>query len=570
MSKSPRFDPTLALILLAAACVRLWGLSFGLPQSHCRPDESLVVQPALEYFSGDLNPHFFRYPSLCSYLVSAGIGVYYAIGRLVGHFGSLEDLRLEYLCDPSRFYLIARGLSASFGVATVWIVYRSGRRWFGREVGLSAAAFLALCHLHARDSHFGVTDVAQTFFIALAFERIQAWWDSGALRCATLAGVATGLAASSKYIGGLMVIPFLLAMLLRPHPEPGRGRFALRAALAFALAAAIAFAATSPYALIDFQTFRAQLAAEGEHLAAGQGLDLGSGWKRHLAFSLCYGLGSPLLLASLVGVVVLLWRDTRRAAVLMAFPLLYYALAGSGSTVFVRYAIPWTPFLALCAASLIVSTVRRVGSAWSPVRVDATIAIVTLLVLVPSALSVVRTDLALGRADSRELASRWIEEHVARGVAICQTSNYGRVQLPATPRVREKTLALYSTRDDSVAAHVARMRVNPTRSRDGEGYIASRFLESDASFICEGIGPCDAPPYVLVSTSPLSMYDRVPDALARLLAAEYKRIWSIETGSARVGEEHYDAIDAFYLPFAMTSDVERPGPDLALYERMKR
>jgi len=554
----------IGLILCLAAGVRLWGLDFGLPQTHCRPDETLVVHPAVQYFSGDFNPHFFRYPSLASYLVFAGAAAYFALGRLTGRFGSLEDLRLEYTVDPSAFHLIARGTSACFGIATVWIVFRIARRWYGRDVALCAAALLAVCHLHVRDSHFGVTDVMQTFFIALAFERTQAWWESGARAAAIGAGVATGLAASSKYVGGLMLLSFALAVVLRMRAQAPRQGFAWSSLLACGIAAALAFVAGTPYSVLDFASFWGQLSAEMEHLQDGQGLDLGSGWVRHSSFSLWHGLGPPVFLASLAGLALLALRDKRRGALLLAFPLAYFALAGSGSAVFVRYAIPWTPFLAIGAAALLVELVQRCV----PPAARAAVAVcATLALAAPSIASVVRSDLALSRTDSRELAARWIEQNVEPGSAIAQISNYGRVQLPATRRLRERSQALALAPATSDAARLVRMRQQPSRTREGEGYVACRWRARDGRFVEEDAGPCEPPRYILLGYSPLSMYDRVPSEVATLVAEQYAPIWSVETGAAGLPESRYDAIDAFFLPFAIPGGIQRLGPDLVLYER---
>src|SRR5216683_334065 len=49
--------------LALAALVRVWGLRFGLPHTECRPDESVIVGLAGQFWSGDLNPRFFRYPT---------------------------------------------------------------------------------------------------------------------------------------------------------------------------------------------------------------------------------------------------------------------------------------------------------------------------------------------------------------------------------------------------------------------------------------------------------------------------------------------------------------------------
>src|SRR5216683_1520196 len=75
--------------LALAALVRVWGLRFGLPHTECRPDESVIV-------------------------------------------------------DAPHFHLVARGLTALLGTATVLAVYRLARAAMGHDTGLVAAFFLSL------------------------------------------------------------------------------------------------------------------------------------------------------------------------------------------------------------------------------------------------------------------------------------------------------------------------------------------------------------------------------------------------------------------------------------------
>ena len=77
------------------------------------------------------------------------------------------------------------------GVLTVWGVYAIARRAFDSTVAIVAASFLALCFLHVRDSHFGVTDVAMTALVVLAVFSILRWRQTGGLPRAALAGVLT-------------------------------------------------------------------------------------------------------------------------------------------------------------------------------------------------------------------------------------------------------------------------------------------------------------------------------------------------------------------------------------------
>ena len=75
MSDQRRNKIILAAILLFAAFLRFWGLRWGLPYEY-QSEEYKIVKYALKMGSGDLNPHFFEYPSLYLYFMLFVYGLY--------------------------------------------------------------------------------------------------------------------------------------------------------------------------------------------------------------------------------------------------------------------------------------------------------------------------------------------------------------------------------------------------------------------------------------------------------------------------------------------------------------
>ena len=69
----------LAGALIVGTGLRFYGLDFGLPHTQARPDEGVLLHRALSVASGDLNPHFFNYPSLHIYVTAIACGVYYLL-----------------------------------------------------------------------------------------------------------------------------------------------------------------------------------------------------------------------------------------------------------------------------------------------------------------------------------------------------------------------------------------------------------------------------------------------------------------------------------------------------------
>jgi Dolichyl-phosphate-mannose-protein mannosyltransferase len=205
----------LPIVLLMGAIVRLWGINFGLPHTECRPDETALVSRSLQFFSGDFNPHFFTYPTLYMYVLFGVYLVYYLFGQALGVYGSPDDLMGEFVHDPSHLYLLDRLLSAGFGVLTIAMVYLLVQRFYDRWAAAIASLFLSVAPLHVRDSHFGVTDVTQTFLIVTAVFCILCFVERGGIKNYLWAGLFSGLALSTKYTSLPLIGVFLVAHSLR-------------------------------------------------------------------------------------------------------------------------------------------------------------------------------------------------------------------------------------------------------------------------------------------------------------------------------------------------------------------
>ena len=96
----------LALVAICALALglRLLGISYGLPAIY-NPDETPILNRALTFAKGDLNPHNFVYPTLYFYLVFAWEGLFFVTARAVGLYDSLAAFQREFFIDPSRHFL---------------------------------------------------------------------------------------------------------------------------------------------------------------------------------------------------------------------------------------------------------------------------------------------------------------------------------------------------------------------------------------------------------------------------------------------------------------------------------
>jgi len=515
-------------VLLIAAAVRVWGLGFGLPYAGSRVDETAVAGPAVQFLSGSLRPPNFMYPTGLLYAVAILYVAWFAINRPFGTYTSLAAFAESRRQSLAPFFYVSRGLSAAMGTLTVWWVFAICRRVFDETVAIVAALFMALAFLHVRDSHFGTLDVSMTALVVLSVRMILRWQDAPGWRRAAAAGLVAGLATSTKYNAFAVWVPWVVALAMRAIADRQSAKVALRrsaAALAsFSAAFAAGFFGATPYALVAWSQLVADLKAQGATLAQGHGLALSRGWWHHSVVTLPAALGWPLYLAGVAGGAGLLLTRWRASAVVLAFPLAYFLVAGSGYRVFARDMLPILPFLCMTAAWLTSAAVRAILPPRRHTARAWTTAAVALAFVAPSARNVVLLDRVLTRADNRVIVARELAALIPSGSLVYQSGeSYGRIPFGLSdPPLRVETC---------------------------------EFDETSATFTCGG----RFPDWIILQRSPLVLYSRVPAAVERIVRERYERVREFKVADERPSRR-YDQQDALFLPLTGLEGVERMGP----------
>jgi hypothetical protein len=550
----------LVLLLLVGALARVWNLGYGLPHVY-HPDEGHVVNRAVRFHGGDLDPRFFNWPSLYMYLLSGLYGLVFGIFQEGGVIEAFTE-------NPTLVYLIGRLVTAVLGTATIAVVYVLGAEIYGVTVGVVASLFLAVDLLHIRDSHYITTDVPLTFLVAVAVLFVVRYWRSGRARHAVLAGLFTGLGASMKYPGGLTVLPLLLAHVWRPGTGPASWRGVARPALLGAGAAAVlGFLAGTPYAVLTPVAFLRGVLSELREVHSvqfGNEADL-PGYLFHLLHSLPEGMGVATFVLALAGVVLALASRTRAALILLAFPLPYFVVIGAWSSRFERYVLPLLPFLAVLAAHALVTAAVglrarvRLPAVWRP---GFGVALAVCLVVAPELARVVRFHVLLSRPDTRVLAGEWIEREIPWGARIAMEPYSPAVRLsPAMIRAERAGLT------DSVGHTVVRNRfdrflASPEGQRE-RGYWLSRLNTYDLKRLLER----DVE-YVVLSGFTYQRYRRAcgryPEACRFYEDLERRGtlVYSVDAG---VGREDLWVGD-IYSPLTRLAQRTRPGPSIKIYQ----
>ena len=205
-----------AIVVLACG-IRLYGMNWGLPEGY---EEATPLRQAWEMWGWgldrgvDLNPHFFKYPSLTIYLQGIAQGGLYLGMKLSGAVRSAVDFNVSYVLDKTPFFVLGRALNVIFGTATVALLLVFGRRAGGYAAGIAAAFWLAVNTAHVSRSQMIEVDVPLAFFTLLTLWLLMRAMEHPSVLNFAYAGMSMGLAASTKYTGALLGLALLAAVVL--------------------------------------------------------------------------------------------------------------------------------------------------------------------------------------------------------------------------------------------------------------------------------------------------------------------------------------------------------------------
>ena len=343
----------------------------------------------------------------------AEYGGLFAVGRLLGWYASAADFGDQLMVNPTLLYLLGRGTTAVLGTLTVFITYLLGKTAYNRTVGLLSAAFLAVCFLHVRDSHFAVNDIPLTFFTTIVLWASLKIAEIGKLKWYFVAGMALGLGFATKYSAALAGLPIIVAHLFSPGFRFAKGALYWRRLGVAMLAAGGAAVVGSPYFVLApgkvIQDAYEALYLSGQHGFEGWQIDPAGGFLFYLK-TLSWGLGLGLLLTSVVSLCVAVLRRLPQDIVLASFVLVGYIFWGRQEMYFARFIIPLIPPLLVLAALLVEKFANSFVPA--PGKTGLITGGIALLLMLHPLVSSVRLGYLWTQTDTRTLAREWIEQHL--------------------------------------------------------------------------------------------------------------------------------------------------------------
>ena len=306
----------------------------------------------------DFDPKYYFYGSLYIYLVSFFLG----IGALLNILTITSNIQFYFLhpFEMAKIYLVGRSLSALLATMSVYLIYLIGKRMRGEGHGLLSAIIMAITPVFVINAHFLVPDVTMVFFVTLSFSFLVRTLESDRMKYYILFGIASGLAGSSKYPGGLIIFVLPLSFLIRDYSKQSlkkiRERSTINKLLLAFLSALLTFVILNPYMFFYSEK-------------TGQVVNIYIQVYGHIAQDLLstlfnfanltrWGLSWPLLIISVLGLILFICqgkKSEKLAVIWIALYSLFFALAKQQM---VRYILPIVPFLALASAFSILPIYR--------------------------------------------------------------------------------------------------------------------------------------------------------------------------------------------------------------------
>lgn len=412
-----------ALVVLAAV-LRFPGAEGGLP--YCwHPDEPKLINKGIQMLqSGDLNPHWFHYPSLPIYIqaVGAALGYLDRVGN--ADFIPLADIptgaadNLVHTIGDAHMWARGRKITGLMGALAAGFTMLTGRKLFGPMVGLAAGLMVAFSPNHLVHSALITVDVPTSLGVSVLM-LASAWvYTRGSPKDYLLASICLGVAIGFKYNAAVGALTPLAAWLLSERRQERLGLGLLLVPLGL-----VVFVLTMPFALVEPSVALTDMAKEVNHyMVKGHGAASIEPGPTHL-LAMLRSLATdylPVWMLGLFGLPLAL-KDGKWKALLIvaAFPLAYIAYM-SGSTVFFkRNIVVLVPGFALLSAvgirALVEELIRRTG------RTQLGMGLGVALVALPTLFGVAHVvNNQQNITDSRTEMTTWLHapEHVGWVIAV--------------------------------------------------------------------------------------------------------------------------------------------------------
>lgn len=328
-----------ALLLLCVAVTRGRAILGRLPYGQ-HVDEIHLTSHAHEMLlRRDLNPRFFRYPSLPIYLTLGSM----RLGEAFSPEVPPNRWKLSHKGDPfspGRIIAVPRFVFSASSILTLALVGWIAGRLTGSALGLLVAPVLLATSRTFQTSAVAYlnVDVVATFFVMAALGALL--WSRGRERAGPLAflpAVLTGMAVASKYSVVLVAVPCLSTIAL------SRTERKVQKALIFVATTVLVFVLCVPYSLLSPRAFVTDVLFEVKHYQTGHAQFEGPPGLPQIAYyatELWKDYGPVTTVFAALGATTGVFRMPKAVLTLLSFPVLMLLHMATNRVHFLRTVLP--------------------------------------------------------------------------------------------------------------------------------------------------------------------------------------------------------------------------------------
>lgn len=553
--------------LLLALALRLVGIWHGLPYAY-QIDEKYVVNHAVGFGTGDLNPHNFHWPGTSiMYLLFVEYGILFVLGWIIRVFPSPEAFAELFVINPTVFYLVGRVTIALLGTMSVFLGYVIGKRFYCVKVGCVTALFVAVSSLMVGVDHMVLPDTLLVFLGLLTLLLSQHVMQKGGMKHYLLAGLCIGLAVATKYSGAALVVPLGVAHLMQCKRDSHLSQVLDLRIMAAASMILFGFVIGCPFSILDFPTFIHDLSWQFRRVHSGSfGMDVDSAWHYYFTEAFPYSIGYALTVLSVFAFLFSVFRHTREDILIGSFVFCYALYVGSWKVAIHKYMLPVLPLMLLFSARLIVEISSRIRH---PKRAALFVVVLSLVFAAEPFTRSVRGNHLLCQKDTRTVAKEWIENTIPYNTKIAiDAGNFDLAKFSpplndSEESLRKKRERLLTEMPETWAAardKIVKYLDIQLKYAHGGGYQLTHIVHNSDTDIDTNVSVEkfreDGVRYVIVSSYASQVYlDPVFRANSRKKAEYYSAYYASL-------ERECHLIQTFHP----VSATEGPGPIIKIYE----
>lgn len=402
----------LIFIVIVALIVRLYGIRHGMSDMYFH-DGINFVENALRMGSGNFIYYGYGHGAFFSIILFMAYGFMFLFQLLLGTIHTKENFLLQYISDPTNFFLLAKLAVIFFGILSIVITYFIAKKLFNnKHIAVLSAFFVAFTFPNIQMSSLIKAENLALFFLLMStFFAVNILISNNrpGILWYALSGFCLGLATAAKYTFIFGVLIFFTAHLAKITEKPAKSRSFIKrlfnkGILYGVLSSVLGFFCGAPFILKEWKTFLHGVSGLKGYYSPAM---LSNNFATQVFFYR-HSLGLLIFLLIIFSFVFILIKDVKKASFLLIFPISLIVFF-SFFAVELHYLLPTIPFLGICVSYLCWNILRPIKK---ELLSTSCLIILGILIVWPSFISGLRLKKIMASPDTRNLAKEWIEKNI--------------------------------------------------------------------------------------------------------------------------------------------------------------